>query len=126
METAIHNLGQIVANLDFNLSDVRDAFQKLDLDKTGLLTYTQFLQATLEPSLFADETLLEWHFKELDAFQEGFLTKESIKVTLQRKGTDLSVEVMQGVFEDLNLSHDAKINFDDFKVKFGTKYYFHN
>ena len=45
--------------------------------------------ATLDTALTQNDDLLERYFNDLDAFHEGFLTKESLLVALKRKGLDL-------------------------------------
>ena len=75
MQIAIEELCQICTDLQFTKYDVEKAFQKLDIDKTGLITYTQFLIATLPKQAFSDDSILERHFKDLDSLTEGFLTK---------------------------------------------------
>ena len=73
-----------VPSLDYTAADIDATYEKLDLDNTGLLTYSQFLVATLNQDLLVDEQLIENLFKELDCFREGFLTKHSFSVALQR------------------------------------------
>ena len=84
MSLAIQSLRLSVPSLDFTAADIDAAYEKLDLDHTGLLTYSQFLIATLNQELLVDEQLIENLFKELDCFREGFLTKQSFSVALQR------------------------------------------
>ena len=44
------------------------------------MNYSHFMVATRDPSLLQDEVFLDRNFKELDCFENGFLTKESIQV----------------------------------------------
>ena len=58
----------MVPDLDFTRSDVEAIFAELDFDNTGLLTYSDFLLATLDPLLTQDDELLEQCFLDLDTF----------------------------------------------------------
>ena len=42
MALAIYDLSLIVPDLDFSADDTETAYEKLDLDSTGLITYSQF------------------------------------------------------------------------------------
>jgi len=84
-----------VPDLDFTRSDVEHIFAELDVDNTGLLTYSQFLLATLDPSITHNSILLEHYFRDLDTFKEGFLTKESLQVALKRKGHDINEQTIE-------------------------------
>ena len=114
MTLAIEDLKLQVRDLNFTGADIVEAFKKLDLDRTGLITHTQFVVATLEPSALSDDVLLSF-FRELDSLQEGFLTKESIKVAFRRKGTEISMEMIEGFLTSVQIEQGAKIDFETFK-----------
>ena len=48
MSLAIQDLSLIVPDLDFTLDDIETVYEKLDLDNTGQITYTQFVIGTLD------------------------------------------------------------------------------
>ena len=75
MQLAIQDLRQIVPDLNFTSQDVQETFRKLDVEQTGLITYSQFVFATLDPEILANEDLQRCLFNDLDSLQEGFLTK---------------------------------------------------
>ena len=119
MQCAMQELCNMIGERNFTAEDIDATFAKLDLDNTGLITYSQFLMATVDPEILNDETLLLRHFNELDSLQEGFLTKESIKVTLQREGVKLSDEYIEEIFQQhLGFKPGQKINFATFKEIF--------
>lgn len=120
MRCALEDLFGVVGEFDFTDDDIEDMFGKLDFDSSDLITYSQFLIATLDPELFKDENLLRRFFNELDSIQEGFLTKESIRVAMQREGLTLTDDYIElHVFERmLGLQPEDKIDFEMFKDKF--------
>jgi len=86
---------------DFTRDDIETILNEIDYDKTGLLTYSQFLLATLEPKLFADDMILENYFRDLDSLKEGFLTIDSILITLKRKGFELRRDQIEQAFDEI-------------------------
>ena len=112
--SALNNLSEMVPDLDFTRSDVEKIFAELDVDNTGLLTYSQFLLATLDPQLTHDEELLEQSFLDLDTFSEGFLTKEALLVASKRKGQDVNEQTIEQALQRLGLSSDDQITLDVF------------
>ena len=54
-------------------------------------------------------------FKDLDSLQEGFLTKESIKVALRRKGTEVKMESLEEFLISVGIGKEEKIDFKMFK-----------
>lgn len=108
-------LNLILPDLNFTTADVRTTFEMLDADKTGLLTYSQFLIATLDPELLTDETLLRYNFNDLDSLKEGFLTKQSLLIAFQRKGIEINEKTILDEFKRQSLQENVHIDFELFK-----------
>ena len=66
MMLAMEDLKLRVPDLDFTANDVAMTFGKLDLDRTGLITHSMFLVATLDRSLLSEDILMRF-FKDLDS-----------------------------------------------------------
>lgn len=114
MSLAIEDLKTQVQDLNFTAADIDEAFRKLDLDHTGLITHTDFVVATLEPSAISEEVLRSF-FNELDSVEDGFLTKESIKIAFRRKGTEIPMQMIEDFLQSAQLEQGAKIDFETFK-----------
>ena len=83
MVLAIEDLKLIVPDLDdFSVLDIESAYEKLDRDYSGSISYTHFLIGTLDPTLINDPKQIECLFKELDCFNADFLTKESVQIAM--------------------------------------------
>ena len=95
MIEGVNDLKQVVPTLDLEEQDIDVVYEKLDYDRTGEITFSQFLIATLDPSLFRDERLVQSLFTELDSIQEGFLTMESIHIAMKRRGIQLTVQQVE-------------------------------
>ena len=117
MTLAIQDLKLRVHDLDFSAEDIDQTFGKLDLDQTGLINLSQFVVATLDRTIFSEETYSIF-FKDLDSLQEGFLTKETIKIALDRKLIEISMESIEGFLLEAGISsEDQKIDYEMFKQK---------
>ena len=92
MALAIEDLKLTVPDLNFSMLDIESAYEKLDRDYSGSISYTHFLIGTLDPTLIEDPMHLECLFKELDCLNEDFLTKESVQIAMKRKGIQLEVQ----------------------------------
>ena len=114
MLLALEDLKLRVHDLNFTADDVIETFNKLDLDKTGLITHSMFVVATIDRSLLGDEILMRL-FKDLDSLQEDFLTKESIKFALRRKGIEISMESIRSFLKKASIGDDDHIDFEKFK-----------
>ena len=115
MTLALEDLKQRVLDLDFTIEDINETFDKLDLDKTGLITHSQFVVATLDHNVLSDDVYLSF-FKDLDTLNEGFLTKESIKIALRRKGFEISISSINNFLSSSSdIADGAHIDFDQFK-----------
>ena len=109
-------LNLLLPDLNFTRADVENTFRKLDADQTGLITYSQFLFATLDPDILHDETLLRYNFNDLDSLKEGFLTRQSLSIAFQRKGYETNEQTILDEFKRHNLDSDAHIDFELFKT----------
>ena len=58
MTFAIQELFNVIGDFNFTAEDIDATFAKLDLDNTGIITYSQFLIATVDPEILGDNTLL--------------------------------------------------------------------
>jgi Ca2+-binding EF-hand superfamily protein len=58
MTFAIQELFNVIGDFNFTAEDIDATFTKLDLDNTGIITYSQFLIATVDPEILGDDTLL--------------------------------------------------------------------
>ena len=73
------------------------------------------MYASLEHDVKNDEDLLMHNFKELDSLNEGFLTRQSIGLAMQRKGFILRESTIIEALEERGLDMDAKIDFEMMK-----------
>lgn len=109
----MQELCSLIPNLEFTCYEVEKVFRRLDIDKTGQITYTQFCFATLPSEVLNDESLQRRIFKDLDIRSEGFLTVASYQISLQRKGIEVPEEAIEHVFKANG--YEPRITFELFK-----------
>ena len=94
--------------------DVSHFIQKVDINKTGEINYSQFLCATLTPDHFSESNVKNL-FNFLDNHEQGYLTKESLLLTFQRNARDIEMEQVGSMMQELGIDNDAKIELEQFR-----------
>ena len=103
-------------SLDFQADDVIETFRKLDLDNSGLITYSQFLCATFDKAFLSEQDLVERLFRDLDSIKEGFLTSQSIHLAMQRKGIPITEEQIEMALTEQGFHESSpQISLEEFK-----------
>ena len=88
-----------------------------------MITYSQFLCATFDKALLGEQDLLERLFRDLDSIKEGFLTRQSIHLAMQRKGIPITEEQIAMALREQQggfLQNSNKIDLDAFKAMIGS------
>ena len=76
--------------------DVKQFIEKVDINKSGEINYSEFLCATLTPEHFSD-TNIKSLFTFLDNYEQGYLTKESLLLTFQRNAREIDLEKVESM-----------------------------
>ena len=88
-------------------------FSLLDGDNNDYIDYEEFLRASLDRKLLINEKVLKLAFNFFDREQFGFISKDRIKDYFI--GTNMTEEVFNVIFDEIDYDKDGKIDFDDFK-----------
>merc|ERR1712072_780355 len=103
MEKGAHMDAQSVAEL----------FSKIDSDHTGLISYSEFISASLSTSVHLNEERLCAAFDKLDPDKSGFIDAHELGHLL--KGTVEQSDIDQMIADaDAEGEHDGKISRDEF------------
>jgi len=103
------------------LQDIPDDLQQIlrdvDSDGSGVIDYTEFLAATLDKRVYAEEDVCWAAFRVFDIDGDGVITKEELKKVLQ--GDENMAQLLGGksveeVIKEIDKDGDGKINFDEF------------
>jgi calcium-dependent protein kinase len=98
-------------------------FSSIDLDGHGLVSYTEFIAATIEARGEIDEDRLIEAFRFFDIDNSGYITKESIKNLIQYGflGRSFSDAYVDEVVGECDLNADGIISFQEFMHLWGRK-----
>ena len=88
-------------------------FYLLDADNNGIIEYEEFLRATLDKKKILTENYLKYAFSYFDRESKGYITKDQIKSFFEDPKIDDNL--LQCIFEEIDLDKDGKIYFQDFK-----------
>jgi len=100
--------------------EFKQVFKRIDTDKTGKISYTEFLAATIELHENIEEDRIWDAFEQIDSDNTGFISKENLRDLL---GKDYTEERVNRMFEELNLECKCdKISFVEFSKAFRNDY----
>ena len=85
----------------------------LDGDNNGYIDYEEFLRATIDRKILINEKVLKLAFKFFDKDNMGFISKNRIKNNFV--GINMTEEVFNAIFDEIDLDKDGQIDFNDFK-----------
>ncbi|CAJ1344263.1 unnamed protein product [Effrenium voratum] len=98
-------------DVDISEELVRELFDEVDIDDNNVISYHEWLAATIGPKIMESESALAACFRRLDPEDNGYISRE-----------DLIRAVGQGADEVLRLDDDSffldepRLSFEDFKV----------
>ena len=129
---SINELERVVHSLRIKLklkeSDIREFLQEIDRDGNGnvdLKEYFKYMRGNVGTPLHSNLlyrvlfqlSLIRKDFHSFDIDGSGYITKnELIEVVNLRTNCTLSEEEIDHVFEDTDLNHDGKIDYEEFVI----------
>jgi len=93
-------------------------FDSLDVNRNGVVHYTEFLAATLETQGHIEEQRLAEAFDQLDSDDTGYISKENMCSIL---GKNCSSKYVKELIASIDIDRDGKISYDDFLNAFGQR-----
>ena len=95
------------------LQNFDDIFSLLDGDNNDYIDYEEFLRATLDRKLLVNERILRLAFRFFDKEKIGVISKDRIMKLFV--GTNMTEDVFNNIFDDIDSDKDGQIDFNDFK-----------
>ena len=86
-----------------------------DVDKRGVIHYTEFLAATLEVHGTIDEDKMLQVFRRFDKSSKGYLTHDDVREVLGPESLEAEIN---GCLKEADFDHDGKISYEDFRALF--------
>jgi Ca2+-binding EF-hand superfamily protein len=87
---------------------VKSIFQSIDVNKNGVIMYTEFIAAALEAAGHIEEERVAEAFDRLDSDDSGFISKENLKEFL---GADATLKQIEEIMKDGDSDNDGKSKF---------------
>ena len=93
-------------------TDLRQIFDGLDQDHTGVIKYSEFLAASMDERLFLDERRIVNAFNKLDVDRSGSLSKENLRVFLG----DIGEELFNRCFNKADVDKSGQLSLSEFRA----------
>ena len=119
MDEIKNGIAKCQFGLKINGNELVNMFNEMDVDKNGLINYTEFISALLDYEKYIkNEQLLEC-FKSYDTDKSGAISFEEfcdmIKPQNEQEKKDLYI-----LFKKIDLNNDGEIDFEEFVTGFST------
>jgi len=95
------------------LQNFDDIFSLLDGDNNDYIDYEEFLRATLDRKLIVNDRILKLAFRFFDKEKIGVISKDKIMKLFV--GTNMTEDVFNNIFDEIDSDKDGQIDFNDFK-----------
>ena len=96
--------------------DVRDIYQKLDMDDDGYIEYEEFVRAAVSKEKFMGDNVLRFAFRFFDKDNSGKIEFKEIEKVFKKSVTDQNhiEEALNKIIYEVDLNRDGKISFEEF------------
>lgn len=94
--------------------ELNELVDSLYLRHQGVISYTEFVAATIERSFFFEDANLKIAFQRFDVDNTGYITQVNIKECLARFGYKISEADVLEMISDFDIKQDGKIAYDEF------------
>jgi len=90
---------------------VEAIFSTVDQDRTGVISYSEFLAASIRQRQFLTEERLMEAFERLDTDGSGYITAENLREVM---GDDYDAARVEAMISEADIMGDGRISFDEF------------
>mmetsp|Transcript_2510 Transcript_2510/g.3356 ORF Transcript_2510/g.3356 Transcript_2510/m.3356 type:complete len:114 (-) Transcript_2510:258-599(-) len=96
-------------------------FAGLDIDRNGIISYTEFIAAMLETQGRIDEERITEAFEVLDSDHSGEITRSNIQGILAQEGNHMSKSKIDNIFLELETERGCAVSKEEFLDLFRKK-----
>ena len=96
--------------------DIKNIYQKLDMDDDGYIEYEEFVRAAVSKEKFMGDNVLKFAFRFFDKDNSGKIDFEEIEKVFKKSVTDKNHvdEALNKIIREVDLNKDGKISFEEF------------
>jgi len=98
-------------------AELEDLFRRMDADGSGQIDYTEFLAATVDKKLYAQDEVLWTAFRIFDKDGNGRITRDELDAVLKDDNVNAQfmAETIDRVMEETDANGDGEIDFEEFR-----------
>eukprot|EP00977_Amphora_coffeiformis_P018472 scaffold6506_cov171-Amphora_coffeaeformis.AAC.20 len=100
-----------LSSSDFSEEEIKAIFQKVDVNKTDVINYTEFLAATLETQGAIEEYRLAEAFDALDSDDSGYISRENLRNILGDRADD---QLVDQLIAEADFRKDGRVSYEEF------------
>ena len=93
--------------------EIVEMFNEMDVDKNGLINYTEFVSALMDYEKFVKKEQLLECFKSYDTDRSGAISYEEFCDMIKPQNEE-DKQKIQNLFKKLDLNGDGEVDFDEF------------
>lgn len=109
MEEVKQGISQLA---DIRYINVEEIFKSLDTHRTGVVHYTEFLAAAMDPTIYLKEERLYEAFKAFDKHGIGRISINDLKEVI--KGDEIELGNLGLALEEFDNDNDGQIDYNEF------------
>ena len=94
--------------------EISGIISSMHLHEKGLITYSEFIAATVDREFYEDEENLEQAFRRFDVDNSGKITKENVKNCFARFGFKLDEKTISDYIADFDIHDNGCISKEEF------------
>jgi calcium-dependent protein kinase len=95
--------------------EITEIFDRVDMDKNGMIDYTEFLVATIKEENLLNVKNLQAAFNMFDKEGKGTISVENIKVVLAHGKEMMNDKLFKQIMREVDENGDGQIQFYEFK-----------
>ena len=112
----VNNLKEIIEKTGENvdIKYLKKLFKIIDIDKSGIIEYSEFLAAAINREQIINEKTLKESFDFFDKGNNGLINLNDLKVVF-KKYKGFSIDDFKSIVDDVDLDENKEINFEEYK-----------
>lgn len=98
---------------NFDTAEIENFFNRMDLDKNGLINYTEFIASAIDHKSVMKKEMIYDAFKAFDTDKSGNISIDELREIIRPQNKDDDDYVVK-LFDKYDLDKDNNINFEEF------------
>jgi calcium-dependent protein kinase len=103
-----------VYNIPNAEEEAKQIFTKVDSDKSGFISYDEFIRGCIDKTKIITGDRLEQAFKMFDKNGDGNISAKELKLVLA-KDSNMSNNIWKDIIKEVDINGDGEISLDEFK-----------